>query len=453
VSRQLRSLASTSTRQASTETRGSETRLRDRRLLVVRGVIFSGIGFTLGLYLLALPGLSPRLSIPCTDELALCLYFPEQVAPLAKLGLTPASLIDIAIAVTYAAILLVCGVAAVLIWRRSDDWMALFLALTLILMPANFTPVLDGLPDAWLGFGQVYSNAGFLTLYLLVALFPSGRFVPRWLWLPILVLALQAMIPLPSPPDTTAAPDLLVLLLGLGIPLVGLGAQVCLIGGQIYRYRRVATPVQRQQIKWGVWGLVLTILVNQAFWLPVVVIPALQRRDSLYLLLAGPDSFLMIGILAISFAVAVLRYRLYEIDVLVNRALVYGSLTAILALVYVVGVIGGQTLVGSFTHASGAAQPPLVIVATTLLIAALFGPLRRRLQALIDRRFYRRKYDAAKTLASFGTGLRQEVELRELSDHLLSVVAETMQPAQISLWLQAPDARRAQQAPTKPTTA
>src|SRR5262249_28919591 len=160
-----------------------------------------------------------------------------------------------------------------------------------VLMPANFTAVLDGLPDTWLGFGQVYSNAAFLTLYLLLGIFPSGRFVPRWLWLPILVLALQAIIPLPPPPGTAAAPGPLVLLLGLGIPLVSLGAEACLIGGQIYRYRRVATPVQCQQIKWGVYGLVLTILVNQAFWLPVVWIPVLQRHDSLYILLVGPDSF------------------------------------------------------------------------------------------------------------------------------------------------------------------
>src|SRR5262249_576317 len=150
-----------------------ETRLHGRRLLVVRGVIFTVTGLTLGLYLLALPGLYPRLSIPCTDELALCLYFPEQPPPLSKLGLTPSSLIVIVMVVSYASILLVCGMAAVLIWRRSDDWMALFLALTLILMPANFTPVLDGLPAALLGFGQVYANASLLALYLLVGLFPS----------------------------------------------------------------------------------------------------------------------------------------------------------------------------------------------------------------------------------------------------------------------------------------
>jgi hypothetical protein len=413
-----------------------ETRLCGWRLLVVRGLIFSVIGFTLALYLLALPGLYPRLSVPCTDELAQCLYFPEQVAPLAKLGLTPGSLIVIVMVVSYASILLVGGVAALLILRRSDDWMALFLALTLVLMPANFTPVLDGLPHALLGFGQLYANASFLALYLLIGLFPSGRFVPRWLWLPILVLALQAIVPLPPPPPNTGAvPGLLVLLLGLGIPLVSLGAQACLVGGQIYRYRSVATPVQRQQIKWGVYGLVLTLLVNQVFWQPAVWIPALQRRDSLYILLAGPDSFLMIAILAISFSVAILRYRLYEIDTIINRALVYGGLTAISAAVYVAGVVGSQAVVNALTNSDGQAQSPISIVVTTLLIAALFQPLRRRLQKTIDRRFYRRKYDASRTLAAFAATLRTQIALSELTNHLLGVVEETMQPEHVSLWL------------------
>jgi len=413
-----------------------ETRLRGRRLLLARSVIFSVIGFTLGLYALALPGLYPRLSVPCTHELALCLLFPEQVAPLARLGLTPSSLVEIVIAVSCASILLVCGVAAMLIWRRSDDGMALFLALTLILMPANFTPVLDGLPDAVLGFGQAYANASLLALYLLLGLFPSGRFVPRWLWVPIVVLVLMTITPLPAPPDPGAVPPSpLVLLMGLGIPLVNLGAEACLIGGQIYRYRRVATPLQRQQIKWGVYGLVLTILVNQVFWQPVIWIPALQQRDSLYILLAGPDSFLMIGILAISFGIAVLRYRLYEIDVLVNRALVYGSLTAILAAIYAGCVIGLQAVVNGLTQSPGQASSPILIVVTTLLIAALFQPLRRRLQVTIDQRFYRHKYDAAKVLASFSTTLRQEVDLGTLQEELVAVVQETMQPTDVSIWL------------------
>ena len=129
--------------------------------------------------------------------------------------------------------------------------------------------------------------------------------------------------------------------------------------------------------------------------------------------------------------VAVLRYRLYDVDLIINRALVYGSLTATLASVYVGGVGGLQS---AFRALSGQ-ESTLAVVAPTLAIAALFGPLRRRLQALVDRRFYRRKYDAARTLEGFSARLRDETDLDALNDELVRVVSATMQPAHAGLWL------------------
>jgi hypothetical protein len=142
--------------------------------------------------------------------------------------------------------------------------------------------------------------------------------------------------------------------------------------------------------------------------------------------------------------VAILRYRLYAIDVIINRTLVYGSLTGTLALIYLGGVVTTQDLFRALT--SQEQQPQLAIVISTLAIAALFNPLRRRIQAFIDRLFYRRKYDAAKTLEAFGSRLREETDLDALSSDVVGVVRRSVQPAHVSLWLRPdpePQARRA----------
>jgi hypothetical protein len=141
--------------------------------------------------------------------------------------------------------------------------------------------------------------------------------------------------------------------------------------------------------------------------------------------------------------IAILRYRLYDINVVINRTLVYGSLTALLGLVYLGGVATTQAIFRILTGQEH--QPQLAIVASTLVIAALFNPLRRRIQFFIDRRFYRRKYDARKTLESISAKLRDETDLESLNDELVGVVRETMQPAYVSLWLRPGSAPRGSQ--------
>jgi hypothetical protein len=145
------------------------------------------------------------------------------------------------------------------------------------------------------------------------------------------------------------------------------------------------------------------------------------------------DALIFSALIPVAAGVAILRYRLYDIDVVINRTLVYGSLTALLVALYLGGVTATQRIFSTLTGQEQ--QPQLAIVVSALIIAALFNPLRRRIQAFIDRRFYRRKYDARKTLEAFSAKLRDETDLETLNEELVGVVRETMQPARVSLWL------------------
>jgi hypothetical protein len=157
----------------------------------------------------------------------------------------------------------------------------------------------------------------------------------------------------------------------------------------------------------------------------------LFRGGALSSLIGYTIGLLLFVVLLITIVVATLRYRLYDIDILINRTLVYGSLTATLVALYFGGIVVSQRVFVALTGE----KSTLAVVASTLLIAALFNPLRRGIQSFIDRRFYRKKYDARKTLEAFAITLRDETDLNALSDDLVGVVRETMQPAHVSLWL------------------
>jgi hypothetical protein len=216
------------------------------------------------------------------------------------------------------------------------------------------------------------------------------------------------------------------------LPLCMLASVISLV----MRYRR-SRGEERQQIKWIAFaasfvGLLYLIAMVCAFIFPSGA--WFQAGSPLWLDLLGYAALSSFTLVPIAIGFAVLRYRLHEIDIIINRTLVYGSLTISLALVYVGLVVSLQYVFRAL--AGGDSQ--LVIVASTLAIAALFNPLRRRNQSFIDRRFYRRKYDARKTLEEFSARLREETDLDSLSEDLVGVVRETVRPARVSLWLRQP---------------
>ena len=201
----------------------------------------------------------------------------------------------------------------------------------------------------------------------------------------------------------------------------------------VFRYRR-SHGEERQQLKWIAFaGSFVGVLYMIAMALSFVFPSGswFARGSPLWLDLVAYSAVLSFIAIPIAVGFAILKYRLYEIDLIINRALVYGSLTLMLALVYLGGVISLQALLRALTSQGS----QLAIVASTLVIAALFNPLRRRIQTVIDRRFYRRKYDAQKTLSIFSRRLREETNLEALNAELLAVIRETIQPEHVSLWL------------------
>jgi hypothetical protein len=283
-----------------------------------------------------------------------------------------------------------------------------------------------------------------IALFLYLALlFPDGRAPsPRWqpfAWL-VGVVAVVGMVAVAFWPERAAGFDLTNHPIGMEVAtdavnpveIILYTLALVAMSSLVVRLRH-SKGVERQQVKW--FAFAVAVLAISAI-LAYVVSETLGIRW-----LAWISSVLVIvGVvgLPVAMGIAIFRYRLYNIDVLINRTLVYGSLTAVLILVYVGSVVLLQELFLTLTGE----QSQLAVVVSTLAIAALFNPLRRRIQEVIDRRFYRRKYDAAKTLTGFSAKLRDETDLDALMDDLVGVVRETMQPAHVSLWLSPDTASR-----------
>jgi len=424
----------------------TQMRLHGRWLLLARGVWLALVILTLAIFFASLPVYLVQLQTPCAGSA--CAYqqlSPEQVVVLKGLGFSTSDYATYTIALALA-IMVVCFVVSTLIvWRRSDDRMALLVALMLVTFgPIFVTSTVPASSPLQIANECLY----FLALSLLVLvflLFPTGQFVPRWTrWTAVVGLAVQ--VPSTFFPNTPFTLHTHADTLGY---LVLLGEAAILVVVQLYRYRRVSSPLERQQTKWVVFGLAVPLIVYLGGTVLSLIFPALAEASSLYgapyQLALNTISFGLLLLLPLSFGFAMLRSRLWEIDVLINRTMVYGSLTALLVALYVGLILALQALVHAMTGSFS--EQPLVVVGSTLVIAALSQPLRRRLQNIIDRRFYRQKYDAVKTVETFSATLRNEVDLSQLRDHLLNVVQETMQPTHVSLWLRPPEHDRTHRAP------
>lgn len=382
-------------------------------------------------------GLTPRfaeLSVPCAA--AACPYYalhPAEAAILAEAGFSLRAyaryhlLVEVILAVALTVL------AFIVFWRGPRTWSSILLAMTLSFFGLNFMVETDGVGflarnifspwDRWLG-----GVSGLMFVYLLY-LVPDGRFVPtRARYLLVLLTAMVALDPLFLAQANSG---------GFSVPLSALFI-VCLITGvaaQVYRYRYVSSPRRRQQTKWLLLGLV-TLVACMIFYALAYELflpsPGPGRLALFTVVYAGLLTLLLIFPFAVVFSI--LQYRLWDVDLVINRALVYTTMTLLLAAVYFGSVVLFQRITLRVTGGS----TDLSIVLSTLLIAALFSPLRGHVQEIIDRRFFRSKYDAQHALADFSRITRDEADLDAIHTALVGIVEQTVQPETIYLWFKEP---------------
>ncbi|HLV97828.1 MAG TPA: hypothetical protein VKT82_04040 [Ktedonobacterales bacterium] len=419
----LAASAASRTRQSSTE-----ALLHGHWLLLARAIWLAIAGFCLVVWAIGIPLDYADLGKVCTVQP--CDQDPtaDSIARFHASGLSIEFYASYIGTIVVISSLLYLVIAALIFWRKSNTWIGLLTSLFLVsygVAQSDGDDVIQHVPALAGPIGQLLPM-GFICLALFLYLFPNGHFAPRWtrwvvlLWIPFFFVTSNVL------PDGGFVPLLFVFL-------------VISLYAQVHRYRRVSTPTQRQQTKWVVFGAAISILGFVGI-IAVGQLLGLGNSPGTYPGLVGNTLIYVVqACLPLSLGIAILRSRLWDIDVIINKTLVYGSLTALLGALYAGLIIGLESLIGAVTNT---ANQPVALVISTLAIFALFTPVRSRIQAFIDRRFYRRKYDAEKTLAAFSAALRNEVDLTQLREHLLGVVQETMQPEHVSLWLHAPEAQR-----------
>lgn len=318
-------------------------------------------------------------------------------------------------------------VGMILFFRRSDDWVAQILTLTLLLF------ILEGITDlgALMPIVNVLYGLSSLLFGLLPFIFPNGRFVPRWVvWIVVPVIILLVLGVFLPQIDLSVSEDLIASFIILPSILWFIVAAYSVV----YRYTHVSTPTEQQQTKWVITGLLGSTLVIIPITIISVYFPPSQpstARLTFFFLVFFPVYLLSYLMIPGGIAFAILRYRLYDIDIIIRRTLQYTVLTGLLVLTYFGSIILLQSIFSTISNQ----QSEISIVISTLAIAALFTPLRNRVQDFIDRRFYRKKYNAERALAQFAAIARDEVDMDKLTAALLGVVQETVQPEHVSIRL------------------
>src|SRR5215469_4791918 len=419
---------------ASTESRAvhGSARLQGRWLLLARIIWIAVVVLIMALFVASIPAFIATLNTACTAGACHLFFAPYTVKQIQTAGFSLNFYLTYLYTLQVIFWLAFLTIGAVIFWLKSDDFMAFYTSFALVAfaMAFNNGSFLALLPAWWLPI-QTLAFFGSVCFGTFFYLFPNGRFVPRWTGWLVVGWVVYSVVNYFFPNSPLGKSWL--------IKLLFLCLLVSLLVAQVYRYRRISSQLERQQTKWVSFGVSIGLV---GFSLVIVLyysnlLLSIFQFGPRYDLIAGTAVYVFMLFIPLSIAFAILRSRLWEIDIIINRTLVYGTLTASLALVYVGLVIALQFLLRGLTGQASA----IAIVASTLAIAALFQPLRKRIQQVIDRRFYRRKYDAARTLAAFSATLRNEVDLGQLSEHLITVVQETMRPEHVSLWLRQPDSK------------
>ncbi len=409
----------------------SNTRLQGAPLVLFRLVwLLLALG-TLGVFFAGLPTYLSHFQSVCPGaNCAAGQLAPENVRVPPILAAPVGNYPTYTVIFQIASALVWFAVGVVIFWRKSNDWMALLVSLMLILFgTADVTHVLAESRTLWHAPALTLNLLTFGLAFLVFALFPSGRLAPRWAVGLVVIYTASALLSVFFPGSPLAINS-------WPIPLTALAwfsLVLCMALAQVERYWRVSSLVQRQQTKWIVLGVAAAV-VGGGFWVPDLLVGSLRQPGSVYQAILLVVNYIPL-LIPLTIGFSILRYRLWVIDTVINRVLVYSILTGLLALVYVGCVILLEYLLrGILTETSGVA-----ILGSTVAIAALFQSLRWRIQAAIDRRFYREKYQAGRLMAAFSASLRSEIDLQQLSEDLGVVVEQTMQPSYMALWLCAPD--------------